>query len=178
MASTSPQLPDNLWQTIQESIPIACVDIVPYRVLADGTAQLGLILRNTPQQGRRWCMTGGRLQLDESVSDALERQLHETFEGGLKHVEPLPQPIIVEFFREKRPGFPVDQRQHALSLTHLLEVFDDAPVAHGDEAYDFRWFSRAELDAGPASTIMGFGQELLLDRFFAEISRQQSEAAI
>lgn len=176
MSASEQRVSDELWHTIQQSVPIACVDIVPYRVLQNGTTQLGLILRETPQQGQRWCIVGGRLLIDEPVSDAVHRELAEAFVGGLALVRPeLPTPLIVEFFRDHRPGFPIDTRQHALSLTHVLHVSDSAPQVQGLEALDFRWFSFAELETGPASQLMGFGQEVLLGRFQAEITRQHPQ---
>ena len=178
MAASGQRLSDYLWKTIQGSVPIACVDVLPYRMLPDGTAQLGLILRHTPSQGERWCIVGGRLLLDESVSDAVHRELADAFVGGLDLVSTeLPAPLVVEFFRNQRSGFPVDTRQHALSLTHVLQVSDHSPQVQGPEARDFRWFTLAELEAGPASELMGFGQEVLLERFAHEIWRQQEQSA-
>ncbi|MGB3414141.1 MAG: NUDIX hydrolase [Microbacteriaceae bacterium] len=167
-------LATELWQKIQRSVPIACVDFVPYRLLSDGSVLIGFILRETPDQGQRWSIAGGRLRLDETVGEALVREIESAFVGGLSLVgEAIHPPLVVEFLREKRPGFPVDLRQHALSLTHVLEVSDEEPQVRGAEVLDFRWFTFAEIIAAPATLLLGFGQEVLLDRFAVEITRQQ-----
>jgi len=50
------------WRRVQKILPIACVDVLllhPTPQTARRVEALGLILRDTPHQGRRWCLVRG-----------------------------------------------------------------------------------------------------------------------
>ncbi|MEO7002122.1 MAG: DUF4916 domain-containing protein, partial [Ktedonobacterales bacterium] len=64
------------WERIQKCVPIICVDILPVRFARQRQQRplaLGLIRRDTPHQGQRWCLIGGRVLYGESLGDAIER---------------------------------------------------------------------------------------------------------
>src|SRR5438309_1951881 len=72
-------LPDSEWKFVRDSVPIACVDVLPLRRdLSRNDRELGLIYRETPHQGRRWCLVGGRMFRNESLAEAAARQLRDT----------------------------------------------------------------------------------------------------
>ncbi|HTU15308.1 MAG TPA: NUDIX hydrolase [Solirubrobacterales bacterium] len=159
-------LDPELWETIQASVPIFCVDVLPIRPAVgtearDGGIELGLILRNTPDQGSRWCTIGGRLELDESIEAAVSRELAAAVGDGLEPIAGLadPEPLIVEYGRRPAPGAAYDLRKHAVSLTHPRWL-DGEPSVRGEEAEAFRWWRLPDLDG----SVMGFGQESLLPR--------------
>lgn len=155
-----------LWATIQASVPIFCVDVLPIRPSPDAGSEIevGLILRETPDQGPRWCTIGGRLGLDESIDAAIRRELTDAVGNGLGPIEGRsdPEPLVVEYHRGPAPDTTYDLRQHAVSLTYPRWL-DGEPSVRGDEAEDFRWWKLADLD----SSVMGFGQETLLPRIAA-----------
>lgn len=158
-------LDPELWATIQSSVPIFCVDVLPIRPAAsfpsDGGIELGLILRETPDQGSRWVTIGGRLQLDETIEAAIRRELDEAVGQGLSPIDGMtdPEPLVVEYSRSRRAEGTFDLRKHAVSLTYPRWL-DGEPSARGGEAEDFRWWPIDELDG----TVLGFGQETLLPR--------------
>jgi ADP-ribose pyrophosphatase YjhB (NUDIX family) len=151
------------WRTVQSSVPVACVDVIPVRGFvgarpndARRVESVGLILRDTPHQGRRWCLVGGRMFRNESFAEAIARQLLETLGPGVTFdVPPDVQPAFVaQYFTEPRPVGVHDPRQHALGHTFVVPVAGDTRPQ--GEAHDFRWFP---ADALPPVTEFGFGQE-------------------
>jgi ADP-ribose pyrophosphatase YjhB (NUDIX family) len=149
------------WKRAQQSLPIACVDVVPVRLDGSGKlVRIGLIFRDTPHQGRRWCVVGGRLWRNESVAEAITRQLLETLGTHIAfQIEPDPQPAYVaQYFPVAREVGSLDPRQHALTLNFVIPITGE-PRA-GGEALEFRWFEPSRL---PGPEQFGFGQ----DRFVA-----------
>ena len=142
------------------AVPIVCVDVLPMRT-GHGADEIGLILRDTPHQGRRWCLVGGRVFRDESLVDAVARHLWGTLGAEIRFdLHPDAQPIYVsQYFTTERDGALVDPRQHAVAMNYCIEV--SGPVVAQGEAHEFRWFDRLRL---PAAYEFGFGQ----DRVVAE----------
>lgn len=164
MADPSPRketrhLPAELWRTIQASVPIFCVDVVPLRRGPRGL-ELGLIRRETPSGEQRWCFIGGRLLLDELIEEAVQRELNDAIGTSLRHVEEeAPRPLLVEYRRSGGNHEPVDPRQHAVSSTRFLWMAGEG-IAHGIEALEFRWWPSPDL----SKDIMGFGQHTIIPR--------------
>ena len=71
-------LPESAWRLVQSLVPIACVDIVCIQDAGAVPKTVGLIRRHTPYQGERWGLVGGRILLNESLTQAVERQLQIT----------------------------------------------------------------------------------------------------
>jgi ADP-ribose pyrophosphatase YjhB (NUDIX family) len=149
-------LPAALWRTIQASVPILCVDVLPLRRVETGQREVGLIRRDTPHQGERWCLIGGRVGLNEPIAQAVDREVREALgEAARCEWTPTSQPHrIVEYFSDGRPGALLDPRQHALSLTFWVEI--SGPLTLGGEARDFQWFETRGL---PDPAEFGFGQD-------------------
>lgn len=158
-------LSDQLWATIQASVPIFCVDVVPVRIAEPGHVEIGLVLRDTPLQGERWCAIGGRLLLDESIADAVGRQLRAAIGSSLimSSAPPLP-PLLVEYARFPRLDGPQDPRQHSISATVPVQMSGDG-VVQGEEAHAFKWWAAGDLNGD----VMGFGQEHIVPRLLAAL---------
>lgn len=150
-------IPDDEWERIQRIIPILCVDVLPVTYTAQGQiAAVGLILRDTEDEGQGWCLVGGRVQFGESLAEAATRHLRDTLGGDVRfdatHVR---QPLYVaQYFPTAREGYLVDPRKHAVALTYALEIAGVPDPQN--EALDFRWFPLHELPPGSA---FGFGQD-------------------
>ena len=147
------------WKWAQDHLPIACVDLLPVRLTASGTVgRVGLIHRDVPHHGRRWCLVGGRLWRDEGFPAAAARQLRETL-GPAVAFDPLPpdrQPDhVTQYFTTPRPDGLLDPRQHAVTVVFVVPLLADA-VAPAGEAFDFRWFPAGRLPPPPE---WGFGQD-------------------
>jgi ADP-ribose pyrophosphatase YjhB (NUDIX family) len=153
------------WKRVQDSVPICCVDVIPIqRNSAGGIESIGMILRDTPHQGRRWCIVGGRLLRNESMTEAAGRQLRETLGDDIHfQIDPAAQPsYIAQYFTEDRGFGLIDPRQHAIALTFVVEV-NGAARATG-EAHEFRWFPVTHL---PLPGQCGFGQDRVISACLA-----------
>ncbi|HEU0073418.1 MAG TPA: DUF4916 domain-containing protein [Dehalococcoidia bacterium] len=115
MSEATNWIPDPEWTRVQGLVPIACADIMPMR-RTDAGLEVGLILRDTPY-GRGWCLVGGRILRDESMRDAILRQLTSTLGDAVQcNLDARPQPdFVAEYFAGEREGELHDPRQHARS---------------------------------------------------------------
>ena len=152
-------LAEAAWVEVQRNLPILCVDALALRRLqTDGQLQVGLILRNTPHQGRRWCLIGGRVLRGELLIEAVRREWVEALGDSLVFGKILKNgPQIFEYRPDGVPGRPHDPRKHAVSATYGVWT-DGAGHAQGKEALEFKWFETAEVNAD----LMGFGQETVV----------------
>ena len=149
------------WKWVQDTMPIACCDVVPVQMDNDGQTieKIGLIYRNTPHQGMRWCMVGGRMFRNESMADAATRQLRETLGPDVRFkIDPDAQPdFVVQYFTSNRPVGFVDPRQHAITLAFVIPI--TGTIAAMGEAESFRWFVPSDL---PPADQWGFGQNAVV----------------
>ncbi len=147
------------WQFVQKSVPITCVDVLPIGGPSTRVERIGLIQRETPDQGVRWCLIGGRLLRNESFAEGVIRQVRETLGTSVRCDLPDDlQPVYVaQYFTVRRGTGSFDPRQHAVSL--IFGVTLDGPPSPTGEAFDFRWFERSAL---PRANQLGFGQEPII----------------
>ena len=153
-------LSEREWRAVQLRVPVPCVDVLPYRRSETGEDEVGLIFRKTPKLGRRWCLVGGRLLINESFRAAIVRQVREALGSAVRCDLALPaMPIFVaEYFSRRRKGAPFDPRQHAIGLTFLVGL--RGQVEAMGEAEDFRWFELKDL---PKPALFGFGQHKVVE---------------
>ena len=152
-------LPPSRWKLVQASVPIVCVDVLPIRTsrLAPHTVEaIGLILRDTPRQGQRWCLIGGRLLYGEPLQDAIVRQVGETLGRRVRvHRRRDQQPLyIAQYAPHSIRPFALDPRQHAVGLTYVSEM-TGSPAPQG-EAVAYEWFDVRKL---PPPEEFGFDQD-------------------
>lgn len=150
-------LPPNVWAQIQRSVPIACVDVLAIK--PGKPTRAGLIWRNVIEAKRGWCLIGGRLIRDESLRDAITRQIREALGEAITLTLPDdPQPVYVgQYFTSQQPIGGTDPRQHAIGLTFAIEIAGD--IHPQGEALDFRWFELGKL---PAPHEFGFAQDRIV----------------
>src|SRR5579884_2882994 len=118
-------LSDAEYERVRQTVPIVCVDIVSVRRGDDGRIrEVGLILRDTPHQGRRWCLVGGRVRKDETLSEAAARHLRETLGPDVRFtLDRDVQPVYVsQYFPTRRPVGVIDPRQHSVAMNFILPV--------------------------------------------------------
>lgn len=148
-------LSDREWSSTQLRVPVACVDVLPLSTQTLGGTKVGLIYRETPHQGHRWCLIGGRLFRNESLRAAIVRQIHEVLGARARCVLNVPvQPVLIaEYFSRRLKGHLFDPRHDAVGLTFAVEI--RGGIRPMGEALDFKWFDPEEL---PGSNLFGFGQ--------------------
>ena len=153
-------LDDAEWKRVQQAVPIVCVDVLPLRKGRDGIESVGLIYRDTPHQGRRWMLVGGRLLRNESLAEAAARQLRETLGSGVRfQIDPQAQPLyLAQYFTVARELGQVDPRQHAVTANYAIAI-EGGPVASG-EAISFEWFPPDRL---PPRGAFGFEQDQVVE---------------
>lgn len=146
------------WKWVQDTMPIACADVVPVRLGSDGKSveKICLIYRDTPHQGMRWCMVGGRMWRNESLAEAATRQLRETLGPAVCfQIDPQRQPdFVVQYFTTRREFGFHDPRQHAITLAIVVPISGE--IAAMGEAASFKWFDPGEL---PPAHEWGFEQD-------------------
>jgi ADP-ribose pyrophosphatase YjhB (NUDIX family) len=121
----------------------------------EGTHEVGLIFRETPHQGKRWCFIGGRLLLNELFRAAIIRQVSDALGSEVRTVveEPL-QPLFVSQYQpQRRQECLFDPRQHAIGLIFPARL--RGKVNPRGEALDFQWFDTRQL---PEEASFGFDQ--------------------
>lgn len=141
-------LPDDLYAHIEQSIPLACVDFVPVRVV-EGRTEMGLILRDSPF-GRVWCHLGGRISRGETIAEALQRHADDTLDTALAlSNDPQPDYVYQWFPPDDRPvsaeHFPHgdDPRKHSIGLSFNVQLGGEPRPRN--EALDFGWYTPARL---------------------------------
>ncbi|MEX0152209.1 DUF4916 domain-containing protein [Microbacterium sp. LMI1-1-1.1] len=144
-------LPADLYQQIEQSIPLACVDFVPVRKGSRGR-EYGLIQRDSPF-GVVWCHLGGRISRGESVREALLRHAGDTLAVGLDlSADPQPDYVYQWFPPSNRPAdaadlvFGDDPRKHAIGLSFVVRALGDPQPRN--EAHAFQWFAVGDRPEG------------------------------
>jgi ADP-ribose pyrophosphatase YjhB (NUDIX family) len=147
-------LPDEVFALVRISVPIAAVDVLPWRRLAEGGVEV-LLVRRHDRGGRVcWCWVGGRVRIDEPLAAALARHVEETLgaDAELTEIDTAHPDAVIEYPRTPRGG-PHDEAQHSIAMTYLSE-FRGGALRAGGEALDLRWFDAAEL---PSDEEFSFG---------------------
>ncbi|HMK10353.1 MAG TPA: NUDIX hydrolase [Acidimicrobiales bacterium] len=102
--------------------------------IANSEGRLLLVRRGTDPGRGKWSVPGGRVELGETVADAVVRELRE--ETGLVGT----CGALVGWVERIGPD------HHYVILDFAVSLDDGAPVA-GDDADAVRWISRDELEA-------------------------------
>lgn len=147
------------WKWAQDTLPILCVDVVPVVVGRDGRTveRVGLIHRDTPHQGLRWCIVGGRLWRGESLAQGATRQLRETLglDVAFASLDDRQPEHIVQYFPSHRADGLYDPRQHAVTANFVVPIVG-GEVDAGGEALSFHWYPVNQL---PEPKAWGFRQD-------------------
>jgi len=137
------------YDLIRASVPIVCVDVL-LRLAADPN-QVGLIRRVTYDRKEGWCLVGGRVLLNESLREAVERQLRVSVPGVNPRMPTLGFVDMFEYFSAAGRGRLHDPRKHDIGLTFAVDC--EGTGRPQGEALEFRWWHRDEL----AGLSFGFG---------------------
>jgi len=128
---------------IMTGCPVAAVIAV---VIRDG--QVLLVRRRNPPDAGRWGFPGGKIEFEETIEAAAERELFEetAVRGHACRVF-----TAVDAFDRRANGAVV---AHFILVAVLCRWISGAPVA-GDDALEARWFDLDTL--GEANLAMSFG---------------------
>ncbi len=146
------------YEFIAARVPIVCVDVI--LLSSDPEPKVGLIYRNTYAGRKGWCLVGGAVLRNESLTAAVARHARSTLGYSVElDMASLQLLGVIEYFTERDRGGFYDPRKHAISLTYLARCAG-VSLPQG-EALDFRWFNPSQL----ANLEYGFGQGALVDRY-------------
>ena len=148
-------LPRETYELVRSSVPIASVDLLPWRTTG-GNREV-LLIRRLDRRGEPcWCWIGGRIQIDEPIADAVRRHIVETVGPDLvfKPVDASRPDRVVEYSRTPRADGPYDEAQHSIGLTYLVATAGGELNPKG-EALEARWFPFDDL---PPNDGFSFGQ--------------------
>lgn len=149
-------LSETKWREVQGLVPILCVDVLPWTKSVDGGPPRGFLIRRRDERGDLgWTLVGGRVNLDETLDDAVGRHIRSTLGSDVTWapVDTSRPCLAAQYFRTKHPGHGFDPRKHAVSLTYLVEI--DGSVHVGGEAHGGEFFP---LDQPPSDAEVGFSQ--------------------
>ena len=162
----------DLWSQVETALPIACVDVLPVQLDTNSRiTAIGLILRVTHVGERKWCLVGGRVLYEETLREAIARQITSTLgdhtEYGVLNGE---RPVTVaQYAPSGSPRFLRDPRKHAIGITYLATLAGDVRTC--GEALAFRWFTR---DSTVERSEVGFDQDQVIDTCVAYIDQQST----
>jgi ADP-ribose pyrophosphatase YjhB (NUDIX family) len=159
-------LSDEAYRQARETVPIACVDVLPWRDTPAGR-KIGLITRMGERGQPALSLVGGRVLRNETLEAALARHLSETLGTGVSWdpVETARPLAVVEYFPEPGAGPFVDPAKHAVAMTYATRLHGEPRPA--GEAHDFAWFDAAD---SPPPEQFGFGHGEVVRRLLRELS--------
>jgi ADP-ribose pyrophosphatase YjhB (NUDIX family) len=131
-------------QTMRELVGRQCILLPGVRALildADGRV---LLQRRTDIE--QWGLPGGSLELDETVTEALKREVAE--ETGLRVVAA--EPMALYSGPDQRLEYPEGGRIQCFSLAFVVRQWEGEPRADGVEGLEVRFFPP---DAPPADLV-------------------------
>ena len=139
-------LPRPVYWLARKLVPIACVDILPYRNTGPSGPEVCLIERKGAD-GRTpgWALVGGRVMLRESLEQAMTRHLESTL-GAAITIGPVDSahPLhAAEYSPDGRPAGRIDPNKHAIALSYVIEIGGETEPR--GEADDLRWFAADSL---------------------------------
>lgn len=161
-------LDQETYELVRASVPIASVDLLPWRT--DGDSRQVLLIRRRDRRGRPcWCWIGGRVHIDETLADAIERHLLETIGADLVigRFDPSRPDAVIEYARIPRDDGPYDEAQHSLGMTYLIPT-NGGSVQPAGEAMDAEWFA---IDALPPADEFSFGQSNCIRDLASQLAR-------
>ena len=143
-------LSQELYEQVTATLPIACVDAIPVR-RADGSWQIGVIIRATGSEHDKAALIGGRVHHNQTISEAISMHLSEDL--GVKNFKFFDgsdeaHPFYVQQYRhgdssEAPRGY--DPTKHAITPTYLVYLDDDVTITPRKEAREFKWLSEVDI---------------------------------
>lgn len=151
----SKRLPDQLFQKIQESIPVACVDLVVLRKNKGVTETLLIKRELYPEEGK-WCLIGGRILKGEYIKDTIKRQAFKELGVSVKILPPWNEMMPLGTFSDPTS----DKQKHFVVLVYPVVITKGKLKKDGPEFSETKWFRTDKLPK-----IIGFNQKKWLQAF-------------
>jgi ADP-ribose pyrophosphatase YjhB (NUDIX family) len=145
-------IPNELFQTIQQSIPIACVDLIILR-RNNGIIETLLIKRKIYPEVGKWCLIGGRIIKGEHVNDTIRRQAKIELGISVDIISPWNETTPIMSLSDPLS----DAQKHFVVLVYPVTISKGQIKESGPEFSEAKWFS---LDKIPETLGFAHQQEL------------------
>lgn len=149
-------IPDKLFQIIQRSIPIACVDLIIIRKNNNDIIETLLIKRKIYPEIGKWCLIGGRIIKGERVSDTIRRQAKIELGVSVDIVSPWNETTPIISLSDPLS----DTQKHFVVLVYPVTISEGQIRESGPEFSEAKWFT---LEKTP--NVLGFAHRRELDSF-------------
>lgn len=164
-------LPEELYLNMVSSMPIICTDIIPVRE-KNGVLQIGVIKRATGKESGKFAILGGRVALNETITEAIERHLFQDlsinrFSYFNRNSDS--QPFYVQqYFRgtKSTPPYGFDPSKHSITPTYLITI-TDTPTPK-NEASEFKWITKQQIP-----NLTAYNQNIVMKEAFNWLSTEK-----
>lgn len=129
-------IPDSLFQTIQKTIPIACVDLIILRKNNRGALETLLIKRKIYPEEKKWCLIGGRILKDEGTKKTIARQAKEELGVSVRILKPWTEETPFAVYNNSV----ADKQKHFVTLTFPVVITKGSVKTSGPEFSEAKWF--------------------------------------
>lgn len=134
-------IPKQLFELIQRSIPIACVDLIVLRKKKKSGLEVLLAKRKIPPEIGKWILIGGRVMIGETLKRAIQRQARRELSVAVHILSPWNYNNPIRIFDD--PKF--DPQKHAIALAYPVILKEGAVRMSGPEFNEMRWFDTKKL---------------------------------
>lgn len=149
-------LPNNLFQSIQQSMPVACVDLIILRSNNENILETLLIKRKIYPEIGMWCLIGGRIIKGERINDTIQRQAKRELGISVNILFPWNETTPIMGLSD-----PItDIQKHSVVLVYPVTISNGQIKKSGPEFSEAKWFP---LDKIPK--ILGFTHQQELNSF-------------
>ena len=160
-------LKEETYKTIVNSIPIICVDIIPIKQVCK-VWNIGIIRRSTGSESGKFAILGGRISLNETITEAINRHLLKDLgvvRFSFYKTNEVQKPFyVLQYFKgtKSKEPFGFDPTKHAIALTYLVEI-KEVPLPK-NEASEFRWITNKQIPKQVA-----FNQNIAMQEAFEQL---------
>lgn len=136
-------IPDDDFKLILDSVPIICVDILPF---GDNWTQVLLAKRNFEPNKGQWRSTGGRVLKRESIEEAAVRQARQELGIDINFDKMIFGGVISEVWDNsiyEGVGY------HAITIYYGFLLEQEASIHIDNQHSEYRWFDNTDPNIEP-----------------------------
>lgn len=130
-------IPKKLFAKIQQSIPIATIDLAILRRRKTNGLEILLIKRKIFPEINKWCLIGGRILKGERFKDTIDRQMEREFGANGTVIKPWSPDKPLAVWNEPK----VDVQKHFVCMIYPLTLRGKITLSSGPEWSEAKWFS-------------------------------------